>query len=160
MDESMKVEKGTLADAPHIAAMAEKVHEENGEVLTDELKKELMSRVVDSLMDKTKMWLLVNKEEQRKKRGKVKMVKKTIGMVLVAFGMHPIDGKIANTDYLYVVPEYRGNGVFDVLADAGEMAIKGIGATKIYTESKPHVHEMLLKHGFKVESVIMSKEVK
>lgn len=142
-----------IADAPTITTMIARVYEENGDALSDEFRKSLVEQVFQVLEAPDKKIILAIAAG---KKGKTKIA----GMIAVAFGIHPVDGLIANGDYLYVLPQYRNSGIAEKLLVAGEGIAVAAGATKAYTESKPQVIEALHSLGWKVESMIMSKVLK
>lgn len=144
-----KIETATLTDAPRIALMAEKVHEENNEPVTDEFRAMLLKGAMDAIMSKTKAVLVATIEKHGKR--------KIIGMIGIAVVPHPVDKIAAIGDYFYIEPKYRANGVAKQLLDAGEDLARKAGATKAYTEAKVRVKSILERAGYEVENVIMSK---
>lgn len=147
----VKIEMATLADAPKIAMMAEKVHEENKELVSDEFRAALMKGAMDALVSKNRVILVATTTKHNKR--------KIIGMIGIIFAPHPIDKLTATGDYLYVEPKYRANGVTGKLLQAGEDLARKAGATKAYTEAKVRVRSILEKAGYQVENIIMSKSL-
>jgi GNAT superfamily N-acetyltransferase len=158
---NVKIEKGTLADAPVIEGyIMDLFHEEHGVDVNEAFRQEAMGKVIDSLIDKTKVWLVARVEEKKRKRGKDKIKVKTVGQLLLNFEHTDLYGDIVSVFYLYIRPEYRNQGIFDALFAQAEETARASKASKAVMYTKPTYEKAFEARGFVPESVIMSKDLR